>query len=1146
MTNRILLITLLFILGWQFPVLAHHDWEDQGILQRNREPARAAFFGYKNTPGDRQLSLDGLWRFHWTPTPDGQPDGFHLPDFDDSQWELFPVPGDWEIPSHSHKSHGTPIYSSSGYTFKIDPPRVMGEPKRDYTAYVERNPTGIYRRTFTIPADWQGQEVYLRFGAVSSAFYVWVDGQLVGYSQGSMEPAEFRITDYLMSATESNVTFTPPSLPLHSPFTPLHHLTLQVFKYSDGSYLEDQDMWRLAGVHRSVTLFATPRIRIRDVGIRTVLDSCYRDAQLIIHPELEVQPGQRGEGYHVEARLYDADGHPVDFSTANGQSSMVNGQCSMVNGQCSMVNGQCLSADAATMLNLDHRAAIMNDRTPQRGYPKWGWLTANIKDPHKWTAENPYLYTLRLVLADSVGQVVEQVDQRVGFRSLETDRQGRFLVNGIPVRLRGVNRHEMDPELGHVMTEERMLQDIILMKQANINAVRTCHYPNTERWYELCDSLGLYVMDEADIEEHGLRGQLASDPTWAAAWLDRTQRLVISDRNHPSVIFWSLGNEAGWGPNFAMTAAWIHEYDPTRPVHYEGAQGSPAIPRPFEGRGQGWGFDPPSVDVISRFYPRTQDEYLNPGVADSNMERPENARWERLLSLAQSSDVTSILNSQFSILKPSPVLTSEYAHAMGNAMGNLQEYWDEIYSHPRMLGGFIWEWADEGIFIDRPDGKRMTAYGGDFGDKPNLKAFCLKGIVSSDRQPTPKYWEVKQVYAPLRFSLSPSPSVLQRIAVSPQCDGVGPKQPNDQSPKQPNVALLDSTCTLSDYDIHQKEHDGLLDVWATLRHDKLWAKAGHEVCRQQFKGICNPCLRPFPAPSLEIPLRQEVTTPLFQREGAVEALFMPRLFRAPTDNDRGFGNWIAKDWTRQGLDDLRDSLISVTHAPSPVVGGFAVDSTVAYLTASGSIIVNYHVQGDLQSPSQGIDLLVTFTPQGDLPMLPCLGVTLALPRALSRLRYFGRGPWDNYPDRHASTYINMWESTVKEQYVHYPRPQDSGNHDDTRWLELTDSTGHGIRVTAVEDYPPPPYGEGKVNNSPPLAGEGSGVGSFSFSVLPYSTEHIYQTAHDCDLVEDPDHVYLNLCCAVLGLGNSSCGPGVLKKYAIPQKPHTLHVRIHPL
>ena len=1022
MSNRILFTALLLALGVQLSAQTHHDWEDQTVLQRNREPARAAFFGYKATPGDRQLSLDGLWRFHWTPTPDGLPERFYMPDFDDSQWEMFPVPADWEMPSHSENQtktkaglrpavypqgfHGTPIYSSSGYTFKIDPPRVMGEPRSDYTAYVERNPTGIYRRTFTIPAEWQGQEVYLHFGAVSSSFYVWVDGQLVGYSQGSMEPAEFRITDYLSSAP--------------------HQLTLQVFKYSDGSYLEDQDMWRLAGIHRSVKLFATPRIRIRDVGIRTILDSCYRDAQLIIHPELEVQPGQRGDGYHVEARLYDVYGNP----------------CPVVGD----ISADSITADAATMLNLDHRAAIMNDRTPQRGYPKWGWMTAKIDNPHKWTAENPYLYTLRLALVDSLGTIVEQVEQRVGFRSLETDREGRFLVNGIPVRLRGVNRHEMDPELGHVMTEERMLQDIILMKQANINAVRTCHYPNTERWYELCDSLGLYVMDEADIEEHGLRGQLASDPTWAAAWLDRTQRLVIRDRNHPSVIFWSLGNEAGWGPNFAMTAAWIHEYDPTRPVHYEGAQGNP---------------DPASVDVISRFYPRTQDEYLNPGVADANMERPENARWERLLSLAQQNSNTQ--------KDTRPVLTSEYAHAMGNALGNLQEYWDEIYSHPRMLGGFIWEWADEGIFVDRPDGKRMTAYGGDFGDKPNLKAFCLKGIVSSDRQPTPKYWEVKQVYAPLRFHLESGKVVTQ---------------------------LMDSTCTLSDYDIHQKEHDGLLDVWATLSHDKPWAKAGHEVCRQQF--VMHP-------KSL---LRQASQASRWAELGDLR----PRLFRAPTDNDRGFGNWIAKDWTRQGLDLLRDSLISVT----------PTDSTVAYLTANGSITVNYK---STPLADGGLDLLVTFTPQGDLPALPCLGITLALPRTMSHLRYFGRGPWDNYPDRHASTYINVWESTVQEQYVHYPRPQDSGNHDDTRWLELTDSTGHGIRVESPLSF---------------------GERSFSFSALPYSTGHICQTAHDCDLVEDPNYVYLNLCCAVLGLGNSSCGPGVLKKYAIAQKPHTLHIRIYPL
>ncbi len=1082
MSKHIIGIALLLALAAQLSAQAlHRDWEDQTVLQRHREPARAAFFGYKDTPGDRQLSLDGLWRMHWTPTPEGLPENFHRPDFDDSQWELFPVPGDWEMPSNT-VSHGTPIYSSSGYTFKIDPPRVMGEPRHDYTAYVERNPTAIYRRTFTIPQAWQGQEVYLRFGAVSSAFYVWVDGQLVGYSQGSMEPAEFRITDYLVS--------TPPSIPLHSPFTPekslrsvgaSHQLTLQVLKYSDGSYLEDQDMWRLAGIHRSVTLFATPRIRIRDVGIRTILDSCYRDATLIVHPELEVQPGQRGDGYRVEARLYDADGTP----------------CPVVGG----TTADCLTADAATMLNLDHRAAIMNDRTPQRGYPKWGWLTMAVSNPHKWTAERPYLYTLRLALKDSLGNVVEQVAQRVGFRSLETDREGRFLVNGVPVRLRGVNRHEMDPRLGHVMTEERMMQDIILMKQANINAVRTCHYPNTERWYELCDSLGLYVMDEADLEEHGLRGQLASDPTWAAAWMDRTQRLVIRDRNHPCVVFWSLGNEAGWGPNFAMTAAWIHEYDPTRPVHYEGAQGTP---------------DPAAVDVISRFYPRTQDEYLNPGVADANMERPENARWERLLSIAQHPQ-----NPQSPQNPLRPVLTSEYAHAMGNALGNLQEYWDEIYSHPRMLGGFIWEWADEGIFVDRPDGKRMTAYGGDFGDKPNLKAFCLKGIVSSDRQPTPKYWEVKQVYAPLRFTLTP-PTARPNGTLAEPVGARTPTTPTLQHPARPNGTtptplLLDSTCTLSDYVIHHEEHHGLLDVWATLRHDKPWAKAGHEVCRQQF------ALSPTP------PRPNAPTDPVSYAAIASQPRLKPHLFRAPTDNDRGFGNWIAKDWTRHGLDRLRDSLVSVRH----MAGGFPTDSTVAYLTASGSITVNYHTT---PLADGALDLLVTFTPEGDLPTLPCLGITLTLPRRLSHLRYFGRGPWDNYPDRHASTYINIWESTVKEQYIHYPRPQDSGNHDDTHWLELTDDDGHGLRITGADA------------DSLPLGGRlvGTKSSSFSFSCLPYSTGHLLQTAHDCDLVEDPDHVFLNIDCAVLGLGNSSCGPGVLKKYAIKQESHTLHIRIYPL
>ena len=994
----------------------HHDWEDQNILQYRREAPRAHFFGYGNTPGDRQLSLDGKWRFNWTARPEEQPEEFWQPAFDDSQWAMMDVPGDWEM-----HGYGTPIYSSSGYTFRIDPPRVMGEPKKSYTAWTERNPTGVYRRTFTLPASWQNQEVHIRFGAVGSAFHLWVNGHEAGYSQGSMEPAEFLITDYLNSDGKNQIT-------------------LEVLKYSDGSYLEDQDMWRLAGIHRSITLFATPRIRIRDVGIRTTLDNDYTRAHIIIHPELEVTRGQRGEGFHLEAMLYDEQGQPVLDSTLTG--------------------------DAVTMLNLDHRAAIMNDRTPQRGYSKWGWMEAQLDKAHLWSAETPYLYTLRLALCDSTGHKVEQVEQRIGIRQVEI-RGGDMLVNGRKVRLRGVNRHEMDPILGHVMTEARMMQDIMLMKQANINAVRTCHYPNTERWYELCDSFGLYVMDEADIEEHGLRGQLASDPTWAAAWMDRMQRLVVRDRNHPSVIMWSLGNEAGWGPNFAMTAAWTHEYDPTRPIHYEGAQGTGA-------EAFGWHGDPPYVDVISRFYPRTQDEYLNPGVKDNNMERPENARWERLLTIARDSS------------DQRPVLTSEYAHAMGNALGNFEEYWNEIYSHPRMLGGFIWEWADEGIFVQR-DGKRMTAYGGDFGDAPNLKAFCLKGIVSSDRQPTPKYEEVKAVYSPLRFR-------MENGKVTP--------------------VVLDAHCQLTDYDIHIVEHDGLTDATATLRHDTRWAKAGHEVVRQQFVVDKKWHQR------VTGKLKRTKARRLTQAEMESEAKewfgrLSPHFFRAPTDNDKGFGNWIAKDWRTQELDQDRHSILTPLATTITDDGKVKATATTISYTMDGNITTDYIITVDHEG---SIDLTATYTPRGTLPPLPCLGTTITLPNSLTKLAWYGRGPHDNYPDRHASATIGLWRSTVAQQYFHYPRPQDNGNHDDTAYLELTDGSGNGWRVMCT-DMP------------------------FSFSALPYSVQQIYASTHDYLLTEDPEHIFLNIDAAVMGLGNSSCGPGVLTKYAIEPRSFTLHVKL---
>ena len=1006
-----------------------NEWENQYVMSINREPARASFIPYGSTPGDRQMSLDGMWKFNWTKTPDEQPAGFYRKDFDDTAWATFSVPGDWEV-----NGYGTPIYSSSGYTFKIDPPFVMKEPKRKYTAFIERNPTGCYRRTFTVPADWGGKEVYIHFGSVASAFYVYVNGRMAGYSEGSMEPAEFRLTPYLEQGENL--------------------IALKVLKYSDGSYLEDQDMWRLAGIHRSIYLYATPKIRIRDFGVRTLLDDDYRDARLVIHPELAVAEGQRGEGYHVEAQLFDASGKAVLDSI--------------------------LKQDAVPMLNLDHKGKIMNERNPQRGYAPYGWLEAEVKNPLKWTAETPNLYTLRLALVDSKGNKIEQVETKIGFRRLEI-KGGRFLVNGVPTRFRGVNRHEMDPVTGKVMTMERMEKEIKLMKQCNINAVRTCHYPNDPRWYELCDKYGMYVMDEADIEEHGLRGQLASDPTWAAAFMDRTQRVVIRDRNHACVVFWSLGNESGWGPNFAATGAWIKEYDPTRFIHYEGAQGSD-------------GKDPATVDVISRFYPRVQEEYLNPGVKDNNMERPENARWERLLSIAQKTNDTR------------PVLTSEYAHAMGNAMGNFKEYWDEIYSHPRMLGGFIWEWADESIFKHRDDGKTMVAYGGDFGDVPNLGAFCIKGIVTSTCKPTPKYYEVKAVYAPLKLELDGN-----RLNVIKRDEHANPDNYTflwniTENGKVTKKGVVD------DFILPAFKYDGNKDVRLNisvhLKNDAPWADAGYEVCSEQF-AINDRITTAFKAKKLKTGRQADIN----EAEKWFD-MVRPHFFHAPTDNEKGFGNWLAKDWKNNRLDSAEVTIAKPLNAVRNADGTVTVTASTVNKYLNGSIRSDYTYTMDAEG---NVDFSATYTPEGSLPPLPCMGNTFVLPAEMTQLSWYGMGLQDTYPDRLEAASIGHWISNASEQYVHYARPQYSGNHEQTAEVTITDRKGRGWRVTAEGDR------------------------LFSFTALPYSTEQLYTTAHDCDLTVE-DNVYLDIDAAVMGLGNSSCGPGVLTKYSIPQKPHTLHVR----
>lgn len=1014
-----------------------NDWENHHVLQINREPARAAFVPFARQKGDCSLPLDGMWKFRWTPTPEQRIEDFYRTDFTDKDWKDFPVPANWEV-----NGYGTPIYVSAGYPFKIDPPRVMGEPKADYTTFKERNPVGQYRRTFTLPSAWEAEgQNFLRFEGVMSAFYVWVNGKRVGYSQGSMEPSEFNITSYLKPGE--------------------NQIALEVYRYSDGSYLEDQDFWRFGGIHRSIHLVHTPDVRIRDFAVRT-LSADNQDFTLQIDPQFSVYGGKNGKGYSLQAVLVDAAGKEVTS----------------------------LKGDVEEILDLEHKAGRMNEWYPQRGPRKLGRMSAVVKSPNQWTADTPYLYQLKLNLLDADGKTVEQVEQPVGFRCLEI-KNGQMLVNGRPIRFRGVNRHEHDPRTARVVSEKRMLQDILLMKQANVNAVRTSHYPNVSRWYELCDSLGLYVMDEADIEEHGLRGTLASTPDWHAAFMDRAVRMAERDKNHPSIVMWSMGNESGYGPNFAAISAWLHDFDPTRPVHYEGAQGLNGEP------------DPKTVDVISRFYTRVKQEYLNPGIPEGeDKERAENARWERLLEIAERTNDNR------------PVMTSEYAHCMGNALGNFKEYWDEIYSHPRMLGGFIWDWVDQGIYKTLPDGRRMVAYGGDFGDKPNLKAFCFNGVVMSDRETTPKYWEVKKVYAPVELRMEKGELRVAnrnhhigldnyRCLWTLWTNGKKVKQGEWELPavvpgSEGSISLSDSWITdycrgeLNKSDNMETRPDIRLNVSIVLKTDTPWAKAGHEIIEEQF--ALN-----------DHPMAVANAVQPKNRKSSISILSLIKqtqfqAFRAPTDNDKSFGNWLAKDWANHKLD-----------APEVVTVN---DSVKEYRYAKGSIRVTSTYTA---YPDGTVDLTQTYLPQGELPELPRLGSAFTLDGEYDNLSWYGRGPWENYPDRKTSCPIGRWNSRVSEQYTHYPRPQDSGNHEEVTEVILTNKQGKGIRVTAL-DKP------------------------FSFSALHYTVDDLYKTTHDCDL-KPRQEVILSLDAAVLGLGNSSCGPGVLKKYAIDQtKEHTLRVR----
>lgn len=964
------------------------DWENEQVIGRGKELPQATAFRFpsrelaltRNTQKNPYfIDLNGLWKFRWSKQPDDRPARFYETDYDLSQWDDLPVPSNWQM-----HGYGIPVYTNIKYPFHVDPPRVMGEPPAEFTSHGSRNPVGSYYRVFQIPENWQEREVFLQFDGVDSACYVWINGRKVGYSQGSRTPATFNVTAYVREGENT--------------------LAVEVYRYCDGSYLEDQDYWRLSGIYRDVFLWSSPTVRVRDFFIQTDLDEHYRDASLKVDLQV-INSGSQEELFSVDAELIDTAGN---FVTRH------------------QVNGVQIAANESVDLSFDK----------------------SVKAPALWTAETPALYRLLLSLKDSAGKVVEVIACRVGFREVEIKDQ-LLHVNGKPIYLKGVNRHEHDPDHGHTVSVDSMIRDIRLMKQFNINAVRTSHYPNVPKWYELCDEYGLYVVDEANIESHGMgykKDSLAKNPAWGRAHLDRTKRMVERDKNHPSIIIWSLGNEAGNGVNFFANYDWIKQRDPARPVQYEQAH-----------------FDQPNTDIRCPMYDTI----------------------EKIVKYATKSP-------------DRPLILCEYAHAMGNSVGNLKDYWDAIETHRHLQGGFIWDWVDQGIRVPVPsetaDNKPIAviakakpvskglaesffAYGGDFGDRPNDGNFCLNGLVQPDRRPNPHLWEVKKVYQNIKVSpvdLSMGKILIQNKFCFTNLNSFEASwvlRANGQAVASAKLGRLDipplSSLAITLPEEALKSHSGeqLITVSFSLPTATQWADAGHCVAWDQFPLSDDEASGVRKAVEAETPPKVisegstvtihagNVRASFNKRSGLLASLISdgkeylssplePNFWKAPNDNQ-------LRNRYQDRLGSWRDASKKRTLDQFDV----RVEGNVATITTNARLLNNrcrYHAVYKVSSDGS-IHVNTEYRPgKGEFPLMPRYGMQFAVPSDLVDLQWYGRGPHETYADRKTSGEIAVHACSVSEAVFPYGRTQDAGNRTDVRWLKLVDASGCGVKVVADE------------------------------------------------------------------------------------------------
>ena len=945
------------------------ELEDVTLYGRNRLPAHAFYVPHATLAGalsrDRERSpwfrsLNGTWRFRYVADPALRPMGFWRDDADLSGWDSIPVPGNWET-----LGFGIPIYTNITYLYPPNPPFV---PHGD-------NPVGSYRRGFTVPDAWRGRRVILHFGSLKSAGFVWVNGREAGFAKGSKTPAEFDVTDLLRPGENT--------------------VAVQLYRFSDGDYLEDQDYWKISGIERDVFLYAVPATHIRDYWVRPELDSTLRRGTLRVDVTVSRPAAGQAGAVRIGALLLGPDGRPALRAPLRAELRAEPGA------------GQSARAAADTTLTL----------------------SADVPSPARWTAETPRLYTVVLALLDARGDTTEVIAQRVGFRRVEV-RGGLLLVNGVPLRFRGVNRHEHDPVTGRYVTEVSMRRDIELMKQANVNAVRTSHYPNDPAWYDLADEYGLYLVDEANVESHGMGYQpdttLGNDPAWREAHLDRTIRMVERDKNHPSVVIWSLGNEAGDGVNFQATSEWVHRRDPSRPVHYERAG------------------ERPHVDLVTPMY--------------SPIER---------------------LRAYVRTWRDRPFILCEYAHAMGNSEGNLQDYWDVIYSHPQLQGAFIWDWVDQGLAARTADGRAYFAYGGDYGPPgtPSDVNFLFNGLVAPDRTPHPHYLEVRKVYQPVATRATLTPGTVRvvnrhdfrdlshltlRWTLTADADtlsrgeradlAVAARDSADVALGLPAVRAPAGAEVLLTVQYVLKQGEPFLPAGAVVAWDQL--PAGAAATAAALAGA--PAAPPTRIPDATLAqdsARITVTGPrmrvVFDRaRGAPVSLIWdgvellrtapePNFWRAPTDND--FGNRMPRRqrvWRTAGPDRHLVRIAARQDGPSR-----AVVETEELLHVGGArLFTTWAVYG-----SGDVVMRQRFVPGDTLvPELPRLGVRFTMPAGFDSVTWFGRGPQESYWDRKTGAAVGLHRARAAELYHPYERPQETGTRSDVRWMAVTDAAGTGL------------------------------------------------------------------------------------------------------